>query len=258
MPDFSPSFERYVQGVERRETPRRQRIRRINCVLPECNREVRRANKFPVCTEHLLQIWKLVDGEADLTGRGYHADATGSEPDITTITVEEQEAQRLAKRQKQRELAATTGWLYVLDTRDGLVKIGWTSRDLWDRIAQYPPTFRLITQTRGSRTDERDLHRSLRLSRVKGREWYEVTPEVVRLINLWISIENTSLAQRTSDRRNRALERQNQTGMIFPVDRRALEYVPQFKPKFVSLDEWRDPDQATKTTGTEPEGYFRA
>lgn len=99
----------------------------------------------------------------------------------------------------RRMTDAPVGTLYALDTLNGLVKLGFTSRPLWQRVAQYPPMFTVIASTPGTKADERDLHRALKPARAMGREWYYVSPEVVRTINAWITIANDAAAQRLAD-----------------------------------------------------------
>lgn len=191
------------------------------CCIPDCDTEVRPSNTFPICAEHMLRIWKLVSGEPSL-GRDLLNQRSEAWNVPTTLTVEEQEIRRLAARAKQRELATTMGTLYALDTRDGLVKLGYTKRDLWQRLAEYPPTFRLIVSVPGTKADERDVHRSLRMFRagVTGNEWYELAGEVIRQINLWISQANIITQQAASDLSVRG------------------SFRAKMLPRFESLEQW--------------------
>lgn len=234
---------------------KRRRVRTNPCAIPGCPHSSYRINQFPLCTDHLLRVWKLVEGDFQLRLNEFRLPTEAPSP---VLTVAEQEARTLARRQKLREVAAARGFLYVLDSRDGLVKIGWTGRDLWARLNDYPPTFELIVAIRGTRADERDVHRGLKLSRRKGREWYEPTPEVVRLINEWITIRNVAVAQRSGDTRSRA-RAIIKSGSPRPewVEREADDQ-PVMLPRFVSLDDLAARRPKLKATGTEPEGYFRA
>jgi len=224
MPDdfFSPEFERRLQLEEHetaqreaRRAERRQRVRRRPCCIPDCQATVLRSAPFPLCTSHMVKVWELVEGRSDLP---------------TSAPTEVADAQRHAAAVKERKTTreANRGWLYVLDTRNGLVKIGWT-KDIDRRLSQYPPTFGLVIAIPGTRTEERDIHRSLANSKVSGREWYEVTSEVVRQINVMVAQENVLRARRHS----RAMESYNpQWSVAFAPP--ALEMLP----RFTSLEEW--------------------
>ena len=248
--DFSPEFEARLargekQAAERegRAERRRQRLRKTVCCIPDCDTQVRRAQEFPLCVNHMVKIWELVEA------KGRWSAAWGSLTD-NGLTPEEGDAQRYAAQVKQRSAATrqAAGHLYVLDTRDGLVKIGW-SKDGWKRMSQYPPTFRLIVMTAGTRADERDIHRSLRNSKVTGREWYEVTPEVVRQINHLISMENTRRAQ--SHSRRLAEYNPSWSKAFHPGELKLL-------PKFTTLDEWEGGPLGTFADARKPAPKSRA
>lgn len=205
-------------------TPRdgqaRRRVRMTECVMPECTRLAHRNAKYPLCLAHLLGVWQHVEASDDRPTGEWE----GEPKPMPTITSEEAEARALAARERQRRAAAQVGTLYVLDAHDGMVKIGWTSRELTQRLDQYPPHFRLIVAVPGSRADERDVHRSLRHALSKGREWYDPTSEVVRLINEWITKANALAIVHSKALR----EQYPQHG---PFDPRVL-------PPFTSLAEW--------------------
>ena len=227
-PAFSERMERRLRLDEARLPSKRTRFRKEPCLMPDCESEVHRSNRFPLCLNHLLLVWRHVDrGETIASWQKEEGSWTTGEPNKHVLTEDEIEAQRLAQRQRQREIATKPGTLYVLDAQNDVVKIGWTSRQLWQRLDQYPPHFRLIVSVPGTRADERDIHRSLKLSRSSGREWYSVTPQLVRQINLWIALSNTISAQCSSDSRE-AHQRANPD----------LIFAPMLLPKFTTLAEW--------------------
>lgn len=124
-----------------------------------------------VCTAHGVQIWAHIEKVRDRSG--FHvAEAVARHRDR-----EERQAE-----QNARDLAATRaeGVIYFLEL-DEKIKVGWTG-NLDQRMKSYPPHSRLIVSYPASRADERDLHRSLRLSLVAGREWYTRTPQVMTAI----------------------------------------------------------------------------
>lgn len=237
MPDdeaweFSPEFEARLQREERKAAQeaaeresRRLRRRQTECCIPDCSTMSERRGEFPICGPHLVKIWARVDESRRM--------------DADLLAAQEVAAARYAESiASRRDSAPVRGRIYALDTRDGLIKIGWT-KDLWLRMRQYPPTFRLIASCAGTRADETAIHRALRPSKVSGREWYDVTPEVVRQVNQIIALENVALA------------RQHQARMDEwdPSWSDAFRPAPlKLRPRFTDLDSWEG----------EPIGVFAA
>lgn len=231
---LSPSMEHQLQREERISAVRnasRTRLRKVECCLPDCTASVYRSNLFPLCIDHLLRVWRLVDDMPQPSPWAMPASMELIPKAVDTahvVTEEELEAKRLASRQRQREIATTNGTLYVLDTGNDTVKIGWTKRDLWQRLNEYPPHFRLIVSVPGTKADERDVHRSLKLFRAAAQEWYFVKPEVVRQINTWIALANTINAQAATQNR-----------INYGYANPDLTFEPTLLPMFTSLAEWR-------------------
>ena len=117
-----------------------------------------------VCVQHSVQIWAHVE------------EIKGADIQVA-LTIAEQEERKAADRAKQIELAKTHGWIYFLEL-DDKIKVGWTA-NLAQRLKSYPPHARMVVEYEGTRADERDLHRTLRVSLVAGREWYARTPQVL-------------------------------------------------------------------------------
>lgn len=212
----------------------RSRVRTTECAIPNCTNTVRRANAYRLCINHLVGIWEFVGEELlpEVTRKSmYFEPRMGQPASDHVLTVEEQEARRLARRMGQIKSAKSNGTIYVLDTRDGdLVKIGWTSRPLGKRLAQYPPRYRVIITAPGTMADERDVHRSLKHARVAGREWYRIEPEVVRQINTWVAqanIRRSQAASRSSDETDPSWSKQFQ-------NRSPLVLLPRFE----SIEQW--------------------
>lgn len=213
---FSDSMERRL-AVEEARRPKRTRVRTVQCVMPECAHEVHRRNLFPLCMNHLLLVWKVVnDGNAVSPWTKENGMWLTRIDRSHVVTEEEVEARRLAARQRQREIATTPGTLYALDTGAGTIKIGWTGRPLIARLKEYAPHVRLIVSVPGTLADERDVHRSLRMFRAAGNEWYRVEGEVIRQVNTWIALQNMTLAQSLPN----------------------ANYTPRLLPKFTTLEEW--------------------
>ncbi len=222
-------MERRLQRHELVSSGPRKRMRKVGCCIPDCVAEVYRSNLFPLCINHLLRIWKIVDGMERPSPWALPESTIWATGDAShVVTEEEVEARRLAARQRQREIATTPGTLYVLDTANDTVKIGWTKRGLWQRLDEYPPHFRLIVSVPGTRADERDVHRSLKMFRAAKQEWYFVKPEVVRQINSWIALKNTIDAQTSTANKAR-----------YGASNPETDFTPYLLPKFVDLASWK-------------------
>lgn len=219
----------------------RKRIRTAPCCIPGCDAWMPRGDLMPLCTDHMLRVWRLIDSERQRFGAIPLPDRL---PDDSAHVATESElkAAEHAHRIKSRPSHAQEGTIYVLDTgvQDG-VKIGWTSRDVYRRLAEYPPTFRTIVTAPGTRADERDLHRSLKLFRMEGmgNEWYHAdNGEVVRAINDLIRLSNVVHQQRTG----RAVERASDADALM------FDRTWGVKWRFVSLDKWRGDQPAVNPT----------
>lgn len=138
------------------------------CPIPGCKRET--TPRALVCTAHGVQIWAHIESVRDRSGFA------------ELVDIESDRMQRQAEV-NARAVAATRarGWIYFL-ALDDKIKAGWTS-DLAQRLKGYPPHAEVLVRYAGTRADERDLHRTLRQSRVAGREWYAKTPQVMAYID---------------------------------------------------------------------------
>lgn len=73
--------------------------------------------------------------------------------------------------------------IYAIRCPDGLIKIGWTA-DLNLRRKPYGADPTIILAVRpGTHDEEQDLHRRLRESCARGREYYHPTDEVLAFVN---------------------------------------------------------------------------
>lgn len=217
------------------ETARR-RVRHNQCCVASCDNHVWRGERWGVCTDHQIRIWRLIEREIKLLGSEPLPKSPWPLPDDTDIIAgpDTERAVERAAKIKQLPSHMQDGTLYALDTGvgDG-VKIGWTSRDVCRRLAEYPPTFRTIITAPGTRADERDIHRSLKLFRMEGmgKEWYHANNgEVVRAINDLIARANIQRQQNLGRQVERDVE----------LDRDGYIYKNIMRRRFESLDEWRD------------------
>lgn len=214
------------------ENPRR-RVRHGKCCVADCENVVWRGERWGICTDHMIRVWRLIERRRIRMGED-PADRWTLPGDLEVEAGPDVEraAERAAKI-KARPSHQQEGTLYALDTgvNDG-VKIGWTSREVHRRLAEYPPTFRLIVTATGTRADERDLHRSLKLFRMEGmgKEWYHAnTGEVVRAIN--------GLIERANVEKQQALGREVE--LDIELDRDGYTYSNVMRRRFESLDDWR-------------------
>lgn len=140
--------------------PERQR-----CPIPGCIFTL--TEDAFVCWQHSLQIWERVQTQ--------HLKSAGSA--ITTESADERAARQADERKRRTQTSLSPGWIYFLEL-DDKIKVGWTS-NLENRLKSYPPHARMVVHYPATRADERDLHRTLRLSLVAGREWYSRSPQVL-------------------------------------------------------------------------------
>jgi hypothetical protein len=72
--------------------------------------------------------------------------------------------------------------VYAIRTKDGLIKIGWTS-DLYNRVRGFGGTGSILAWMPGTLDDEQALHRGLATHVARGREYYNPTAEVLSEVN---------------------------------------------------------------------------
>lgn len=132
------------------------------CIVQLCNNDSSDRYEVPLCQEHVLAIWVMVD--KDMREQG-----------ITSDEVVREHREQDAARAKAN-LDAAPGHIYYLELGEYL-KIGYT-KDLWRRIHEYPPNAVLLAQHEGTREDEKRLHDQFAAFRDSGREWYLDVPEI--------------------------------------------------------------------------------
>lgn len=149
------------------------------CPIPGCKNGL--TEDGLVCTPHGVKIWAHIDSVRS---------KSGFKDPVVRATHEE-----VLERQRKRALAATRseGVIYFVEL-DDKIKIGWTS-NLDQRLKAYPPHAQLLHYHPATRADERDLHRSLKLSLVVGREWYSKTPQVMECMREFEEAERVRVNQ---------------------------------------------------------------
>lgn len=138
------------------------------CAWPDCRDESTDKADVPLCTQHALRAWMLLNRavQEDLDGARGLAKAADREREFFA-----------EQRRQKREATARDrrpGHVYYLRL-DGRIKIGWSS-DLKQRLSTYAPTATLLATHAGTLHDEQELHRTFAYCRTHGREWYDPSP----------------------------------------------------------------------------------
>ena len=130
----------------------------------------------PMCEDHAWQVWATLEAVKE------YADGWQQEREKLAALEAEQDAER---KRKADALAATwkgqrwieAGWVYYLQV-GRLVKIGYT-RDIEQRMRQYPPNSSLLAVHPGTPKVEREMHHKFLHLLNKGREWFTIAPDLV-------------------------------------------------------------------------------
>lgn len=145
-----------------------------SCVVPECTfqvpRQLRSGIEFPVCTPHAVAVWMDVEKRSNEPTIKEATEALRARREV--IREEWEASERQAEEEYRRRLAAglVAGHIYFIRA-NGLVKVGW-SGDVESRLRAYGPNIEILCLYPATRQDETTLHRQLKPSRAKGREWY--------------------------------------------------------------------------------------
>lgn len=170
-------FTRDPELAARRAEARRQRaqttpyVRFVVCSIRGCKVETPESVGIAVCLDHAVEIWELVERADDNPYLRENLPKQIAARDA--IRAEHREVER-ADNKAFINSPQTVGDIYY--ARVGtLIKVGWTT-DLYERIRSYGPDTELLAHYKGTRSDETNLHRNLKPSRAKGREWYHDDP----------------------------------------------------------------------------------
>lgn len=139
--------------------------RHQGCAWILCPQDASDRWPLPLCQEHALYIWSVVD--ADIRESGKTAE------DLKREQRERSEARIRDNAEQARAAgrrARTAGFIYYLEV-GGLIKIGFT-RNAWRRGSEYPPSAELLAMHYGTEADERRIHERFAAYRDAGREWY--------------------------------------------------------------------------------------
>lgn len=126
-----------------------------------------------MCQLHLLYVYGLIHEDVEAENERTRLRIASHEAFL------EKRAEKAWRRYEERQVA-NPGTIYYLRIGSEY-KIGWT-KNLYNRLRQYPPTAELLATEPGSREDERSLHLRFAPYRVAGREWYRKASAISRHI----------------------------------------------------------------------------
>ena len=133
----------------------------------------------PMCEEHAWQVWATLSAVKD-----YDDERQAAREDL-----EQYEAHMAAEERKKQEALEATwktgrwiepGWVYYLLVGDR-IKIGFT-KDIHQRLKQYPPNSELLAAHPGTPKVEREMHHKFLHLLANGREWFTVSDEIMQHI----------------------------------------------------------------------------
>jgi hypothetical protein len=166
---FTRDPELATQRAENRRQFRLSRppLRFEQCAIRGCRERVYGNAELSVCEDHAVVIWEIVEKRDQSPFLRECLSAAIERRD--TIRAQQREAVK-AEEQALRTAPDAEGDIYYAKVGD-LIKVGWSS-DLYQRMRSYGPHAELLVHYRATRADETYLHRQLKPSRAKGREWY--------------------------------------------------------------------------------------
>lgn len=90
-----------------------------------------------------------------------------------------------SERRRHARGTPTEGTVYALLSGYN-VKIGWTGRDLAERLREYPPNSTVLVAYPGARGEEARLKRRFAHHRTHGEEWFTVAPQITEWVDQMI------------------------------------------------------------------------
>lgn len=147
------------------------------CLAPGCKTQTakRLSNdvEFPICPNHAAAVWQAIEMDDERYRDDYITDSIEAMVARRDAIRAERDASLAAfEAEWKADLKAdqVEGDIYFIRLGD-LVKVGWSS-NLHKRLKQYGASAELLAHYPAYRSDETHLHRQLKPSRAKGREWY--------------------------------------------------------------------------------------
>lgn len=139
------------------------------CIWPKCT-DYQHIPETKMCITHTAIV--MYHGHKSQMASFRYYQLLGLDADIA----DEQERAAAAAETKP-----ATGTIYALLSGYN-VKIGWTGRDLQDRLREYPPSTQLLVHFPGKRGDETRIKRQFAHLRTHGNEWFPYAP----LVTEWV------------------------------------------------------------------------
>lgn len=96
------------------------------------------------------------------------------------------ELKALPPAERHRTERPEDGTIYALLSGYN-VKIGWTSRDLVDRLREYPPNSTVLVAYPGKRGEETKLKRKFAHLRTHGAEWFPYAPQITEWVDQMVT-----------------------------------------------------------------------
>lgn len=136
-----------------------------HCVWPGCRKGFMPDQDIPICTNHAFIVFARYRewGTSQPVNRA------------TRPTPEPREPAEPAQ-----------GWVYYVRIGN-YYKIGYAS-SVYERMKAYPPNAELLAQHKGTKADERAIHKRFAAHLDAGREWFTVHPEITEYIDAVIGV----------------------------------------------------------------------
>lgn len=152
----------------------------MRCVNP------RQDDGYPLCDEHLMEAaTRGVKVQRRYDNRRF-------------LDIEKKALEQFKAGKRISEGLDEDGWIYFLRS-DGLIKIGF-SKNIGRRLRQYPPSADVLLVMPGNRTIETHLHRRFKLNLKRGREWFEETEWIDKLIDQQLAIYGPPAPELSTER----------------------------------------------------------
>lgn len=144
------------------------------CIFPSCPRSAWDGAPLHMCRAHVMIA-------VDHGKRALAEDERRRAERLRAVQLGRSFEEPTAPPQKP----TATSCLYLIRV-GGNIKLGWTA-DLRKRMRDYPPDSLLLATCPGSRRDEQRLHKRYAHLLSHGREWYPLSPDLLRLAEEWKS-----------------------------------------------------------------------
>lgn len=180
----TPAQEVRLTAAAERKNAERQRQARLNdgidwsiCLVPGCGIDVPGYIKplNELGENHDPEVWLPLCGKHGATAwRNMNRIWKNAEVQREMFAADQRFNDQAAEHSKRRDLGQSDDspaeFIYFI-RQNGLVKVGWSSQ-IAARLKSYGPNVEILCYYPGTRHDETQLHRQLRPSLAKGREWY--------------------------------------------------------------------------------------